>query len=307
MADAAQAVVDQSLGRPLPVRLSRIERFEGQPRVFFNQASLEDLADSIQADGQQVPVKISTKFGHPGHFVLIDGERRYRAFEIIQKRTGNEPLIDSFVEVVRDLKDHFRKSTIANLHREDLSPLDEAAALARLREDGETLAGLAKLRGRSTSYIDGYLRIHTLPDEVKALMDPNRPKETRLAITQAIDIARGIPEKEAVLRITVAQEAIERSLGALDTRSLVEYRSGSGGHRAGGRFRKPSDDYKVLTAFLGRTLATATRLNFDLNIDNLYVHRDSEREDRIRDEKLIEGIIEKLQLIRREVVEVVSK
>lgn len=299
----ALVVSDEALGRPLPIRLSRIERFEGQPRTYFNPAGLEGLADSIVEDGQEQPIKVCTKFGAPGHFILIDGERRFRAKHLIWKRTGVEPTIDAFVEVIRDLKQHFRKSTVANLHREDLSPLDTAAALTRLKEDGETMEGLAKIVGKSTTYVDGYLRLHTLPDEVKALMDPSRPKDTQLSVTQAIDIARGIPESAAPLRITVAQEAIERNLGVIETRSLVEYRSGTGGYRAGGRFRKPSDDYKVLASFLRRTLSAAAHFNRDLNIDNLYLHRDTETEDRQKDLKAIDAIIENLQKIRKEVQE----
>lgn len=295
-------VDDENLGKPLPVRLSRIERFEGQPRIYFNNSSLEDLADSIQTEGQQQPVKLCTKFGHPGHFILIDGERRWRAFHLIQERTGKEPVVDSFVEVVKNLKDHFRKSTIANLHREDLAPLDEAAAFARLREDGDTIESLAHLRGRSTSYIDGYLRLHSLPEEVKRLMDPTRPKETLLTVTQAIDIARGIPESDPALRITVAQEAIERNLGVVDTRALIEHRSGAVGYRVGGRFRKPSDDYKMLVTFLSRTLKSTERLT-SLNIHNLYLHRDLEEEDRKRDAKTIESIIEELNKILNDVRE----
>lgn len=302
MADAAAAVAENGLGKPMPIRLSRIQRFDGQPRRFFNQAGLETLADSIMDDGQEQPVKVRTEPGTIGMFTLIDGERRWRAFRIIQKRTGKEPTVDAFIEVVKDLKDHFRKSTVANLHREDLTPLDTAAALARLQEDGESIQALTRLVGKSVSYVEGYLKLHTLPDEVKELMDPSRPKEQQLTVTQAIDIARGIPEQAAALRIAVAQEAIERSLGVMETRSLLEYRSGSGGYRAGGRFRKPSDDYKALTSFLGRTLAAATRLNYDVNIDNLYVHRDSEAEDREKDLKTIDAIIEKLQVMRREIV-----
>jgi ParB/RepB/Spo0J family partition protein len=302
-AEAALSVPNEALGRPLPIRLSRIERFEGQPRTYFNQAGLESLADNIDTYGQEQPIKVCTKFGAPGHFILIDGERRFRAKNILWKRKGVEPTIDAFVEVIKDLKHHFRKSTLANLHREDLPPLDTAAALTRLKDDGETMEGLAKIVGKSTTYVDGYLRIHTLPDEVRALMDPSRSKEMQLSVTQAIDIARGIPESAAALRITVAQEAIERSLGVVETRSLVEYRSGAGGYRAGGRFRKPSDDYKVFASFLARTNAAANRFNRDLNIDNMYVHRDTETEDRVKDLKVIDSIIEHLQKIRTEVQE----
>lgn len=299
---AAQAVnTEENLGRPLPIRLSRVRRFEEQPRRFFSDSSINLLADSLQDDGQEQPIKVTTDPLSSGSFVLIDGERRFRAFHVIWERTGKEPLIDAFIEVVKDAKDHFRKSTLANLHREDLLPLDEAAAYYRLREDDHTIEDLMRMRGRSRTYIENYIRLHALPDAVKELMDPNRPKELQLTVTQAIDIARGIPEHATGLRIAVAQEAIERSLGVQDTRSLIEHRSGSSGYRPGGRVRKPSDDYKVFAAFLGRTRANVRRLQEDLDIDELYLYRDDEKGDRAKDLGNIDAILSVFQKLREQV------
>ncbi len=297
------AVIEENLGRPLPIRFSRIERFEGQPRTLFIESSIKALADSIQSDGQEQPIKVTTKLGEPGTFVLIDGERRLRAFALIFKRTGKEPVVEAFVEVVSNLKQHFRKSTLANLHREDLTPLDEAAAYHRLREDGDAIEDLMRLRGKSRTYIENYLRLYTMPEEVKALMDPNRPKELLLTVTQAIDIARGIPESAPALRTIVAREAIERSLGGMETRALVEHRSGKSSHRPGGRFRKPSDDYKVLTSFLGRTRLGVGRMLLNLDIDDLYLHRDDDDRDRKNDAGTIDAIISMLEKLRERIKE----
>lgn len=301
MAQAAVALADGGLGSPLPIRFSRIERFEGQPRTYFNKAGIESLADSIQTDRQQQPIKVCTKPGEPGRFILIDGERRLKAFALIYERTGVEPIIDAFIEVVHDLKQHFRKSTIANLHREDLTTLDEAAAYHRLRNDGETVAGLARLKGKSTTYIENYLRIHELPEEVKALMDPELPKESQLTATQAIDIARGIPKTATQLRITVAREAVERNLSGVETRSLISHRTGATEHRVGGRLRKPSDDYKVFAAFLGRTRKTTKRLLDDLEIAELYAHRDDDKGDRSNHLIEIDAIIAQFERLREKV------
>jgi ParB/RepB/Spo0J family partition protein len=303
MAQAAVAVAEENLGRPLPIRFSRIERFEGQPRTFFIKSSIKALADSIETDGQEQPIKVTTKLGEPGKFILIDGERRLRAFALIFERTGKEPIVDAFVEVVKDLKHHFRKSTLANLHREDLTALDEATAYYRLRADGDTMEDLMRLRGKSRTYVENYLKLYTLPEEVKVLMDPNRPKEIQLTVTQAIDIARGIPESAPTLRITVAQEAIERSLGVVETRSLIEHRSEKNGYRAGGRFRKPSDDYKVFTSFLGRTRSAAGRMLHGLDIEDLYLHRDDEDQDRKNDARTIDAILSVLEKIRDKINE----
>ena len=78
------------LGRPLPVRLSRIERYENQPRRYFDQRGLEELADSLVERGQETPVKVCRHSARPGVFVLIGGERRWRAFGIIRERTGKD-------------------------------------------------------------------------------------------------------------------------------------------------------------------------------------------------------------------------
>lgn len=283
---------DPNLGRPLPLKLLSIERFDGQPRNYFDDNSISALADSIQKEGLQVPIKVTTNPAKKGVFTLIDGERRFRAFKLIHERTGVEPVVDAFVSVVKDLKEHFRLSTIANLHREDLNPLDEAAALSRLKEDGETLEGLSNLVGKSTTYVQGYLKMHELPDEVKKLMCSDLPKTERLSVTSAIDIARSISEK--MLQIEIAKEIVVRQLGVNDARLLLGVRTETEGYRFGGRFRKPSDDYKVLTTFLGRLSKDAVRFS-KTDVEGLYYHRDDERGDRERDSVVLRNSIRHLQ------------
>lgn len=283
---------DPNLGRPLPLKLSSIERFEGQPRNYFDEDGIITLSYSIQKEGLQVPIKVTTNPAKKGVFTLVDGERRYRAYKLIQERTGIEQIVDAFVAVVKDLKEHFRLSTIANLHREDLNPLDEAAALFRLKEDGETFEGLSTLIGKSTSYVQGYLKMHELPDEVKKMMDPRLPKGERLSVTSAIDIARSVSEK--ALRIEIANEVVTRQLGVNDARLLMGVRTESEGYRFGGRFRKPSDDYKVLTTFLGRLSKDALRFS-KTDVEGLYYHRDDERGDRERDTAILRSSVRHLQ------------
>lgn len=303
MAQPALRVVkddEGGLGRPLPLKLTQIVRFEGQPRRFFDPKSIEELADSIQEEGQKTPVKVCKHHEQKGVFVLIGGERRWRAFHLIQERTGTEPFVDAFIDVVRDTRHHFREALIDNLHREDLIPLDEAAAYHRMHfQDSMTKEAISKLVGKSYSHVDNYVRLHTLPDEVKKLMDPARPKDERLAVSAAIDIARSIPE--AQLQVSVAQEAIERNLGIAETRTLIRVRTGRSGYGVGGRLRKPSDDYKVLASFFGRTLATAKRMRENLSIDDLYFHRDDEKEDRERDARTVRNIISHFNALLKEV------
>lgn len=291
-------VAAQKLGRPYQIKVSRIKRFEGQPRRFFDESGIKTLADSIQQDGQQQPIKVCNA-PEPGTFMLIDGERRWRAFQIIHQRTGKEPLIDAFIEVIRDPKEHFRRSVIANLHREDLSPLDEAASLYQLRQDGETVHSLATLIGKSANYVEGYLRMHTLPETVKRLMSPELPKEERLSVTSAVDIARSTPDPK--LRLEIAQEAIIRQLSVMDTRSLITHRTGAAGYRIGGFQRKPDADYKFWTAFLGRLIKNSYELSQKLDIASLYHDCRDERACRRNDAKTLRQALGNLEAMLREI------
>lgn len=305
MQPAKASVVETitGLGTPLPLKLSQIRPFADQPRKYFDPEKLEVLADSIQADGQATPVAVRTLPGEKGIFELIDGQRRFHAFEIIRQRTGKEPIVLAFVRVIHDSKDQYKKSFVANLQNEDFTSLEKAAGLHRLHvEDGETLAALKVMTGYSISYIENYIKVHGLPDGVKRLMDPRRDKEEQLSITTAIDIARGIPVSDVQLRTRVATEILERKLGVLQARALVKEHASGGGHTLGGRERKPSDDYAIFVGVLTRTRNAAEPL-LDLDMDDLYLYRADEVFDRREDGKALDGIIRTLTELRERVAE----
>jgi ParB/RepB/Spo0J family partition protein len=291
------AAVHSELGAPYPIRLSRIDRCEFQPRTTFVDSSIESLARSIQTEGQQQPVLV-IRSGTPGRFELIDGERRKRAFEKIRDWTGTDPIVLAYVTVVRDKKEHFRRSVIANLHREDLTPVDEAAAIAALRRQGDTLEGIARLLGKSVTYVDSYSRIDTLPDGVKALMDPSRPRDVRLTVTAAIDIARSTVDPD--LRLELARETIERNLNLNDTRFLIaqKLKHHAGVGRGGAAQRVPrnaGDQYRFVSSFIGRTRSQLGRILADTDIDRMYMHVVRESENRAADSAVIAGIIARLE------------
>jgi ParB family chromosome partitioning protein len=305
MGDSALAVRDDhadepGMGRPLPVRLSRIERYENQPRRYFDQRGLEELADSMQERGQETPVKVCRHSAKPGAFVLIGGERRWRAFAIIRDRTGKDPLVDCFIDTVRDERHHFRKAFLDNLQREDLQPVDEAAAYLRLFIEIPGLDGagpsrsgkvaeIAALAKKSVTHVENYLAIAALPDAVKRLMDPLRPREERLLVSAAVDIARSV--SDPALQLTIAREAIERNLGTVEVRTMISVRTGRSGYGIGGRMRRPSDDYKAFKVFLSSTVARARRIKSGMDISALYSERDDDVGDRRRDGALVRELI----------------
>ena len=285
------------LGTPLPVKLSHLRPNPDQPRKYFDPVKLEALADSIQEEGQRTPVEVCT-LPERGFFELVNGQRRFHAFEIIQKRTGKEPIVSAFISVVRDRKDLYKKSFVANLQNEDFTPLEKAAGLHKMHvEDGATIESLRVSTGFSKTFIDNYIKVHGLPDAVKRLMDPRRDPEEQLSITTAIDIARGIPASDPQLRIRVANEVLERKLGVLQARALVKEHSSGGGHALGGRERKPSDDYAIFSSILTRTRNAADPL-LALDLDELYLYRTDDDFDRKEDGKTLDHIIRVLTELR---------
>lgn len=298
---------EPGLGKPLPVKLSRIERYEGQPRRYFNPTSQEELADDLQINGQKTPVRVCKHSSRGGVFVLIGGERRWRAFEIIRDRTGTDPVVNCFIDTVNDERHHFREAFLDNLQREDLIPADEAAAYQRLYDEstGEShhakVVEVAKLSKKSTSHVENYLHLARLADSVKRLMDPGLKKEEQLGTSIAVEIAKSTTDPN--VQLDLARESIERNLGIVEARTLIRVKTGKTGYGVGGRMRKPADDYKAFKQFLAQTLYRAQRIKNTWELDALYKTRPDEFGDREQDSATIRLVIGHLDDLLKQVEE----
>ena len=146
----------------LPV--AQIEPNPHQPRVHFDEESLAELASSIEQVGVLQPILVRALGDH--RFQLIAGERRWRAAQ----RAGLST-IPSIVRRPNDDVDMVEHALVENLHREDLTALEEAAAYQQLLEDfGLTHDQIAKRVGRSRSGISNMLRLLSLPPAVQHLL-----------------------------------------------------------------------------------------------------------------------------------------
>jgi ParB family transcriptional regulator, chromosome partitioning protein len=131
-----------------------------QPRRTFDEEALEDLAASITEVGLLQPVVVR-KLGE-GKFELVMGERRWRA----SQQAGLE-YIPAIVRETPDT-DMLRDALLENLHRQQLDPLEEAAAYQQLLDDfGATHEQLAQKVGRSRPHISNTLRLLNLPPGVQ--------------------------------------------------------------------------------------------------------------------------------------------
>ena len=131
-----------------------------QPRRTFDEDALEELAESIRQVGLLQPVVV--RAAGPGRYELIMGERRWRA----SQRAGLTE-IGAIVKQTQD-NDLLRDALIENMHRQQLDPLEEAAAYQQLLDDfGATHEELARRIGRSRPHISNTLRLLNLPPAVQ--------------------------------------------------------------------------------------------------------------------------------------------
>ncbi len=151
--------------RELPI--GQIEPNTYQPRAFFDEDALAGLAASIEAVGVLQPILVREVA--PQKFELIAGERRWRAAQ----RAGLES-IPAIVRPAEDLRS-LEQALVENLHREDLSVLEEAAAYLQLSEEfGLTQEEVAGRVGRSRSAVANTVRLLQLSDSIQRLLADGR-------------------------------------------------------------------------------------------------------------------------------------
>ena len=145
------------------VPISKIEPNPYQPRNHFDEESLAGLTASIRELGVLQPILVRELT--PDRYALIAGERRWRA----AKRAG----LQHIPIIVRDVSDELtlQHALVENLHRDDLNPLEEAAAYQQLIEDfNMTQEAVAHRVGKSRSAVANLLRLFQLPPQVQRLV-----------------------------------------------------------------------------------------------------------------------------------------
>jgi len=180
------------------ISVSSIDPNPNQPRNHFDEDSLAELSASIKAIGLLQPVLVRPS-STPDRFELIAGERRWRA----SKRAGLST-IPAIVRVTDDVSS-VEQALVENLHRQDLTPLEEAAAYQQLLEDfSMTHEQVAAKVGKSRSAITNSLRLLTLPPTIQQYL-----AEGRLSAGHAKALL-GTPDR--ALQESFARMAVEQSL-----------------------------------------------------------------------------------------------
>lgn len=189
--------------RQLPVEW--LERGRFQPRREMDAQALQELADSITAQGILQPIVVRELA--PQRFEIIAGERRWRAAQLA--------LLDTVPVLVREISDEaaIALALIENIQREDLNPLEEALAMQRFADEFKvTHQQVADAVGKSRVSVTNLLRLLSLHEEVKRSLEHG---DLDMGHARAL-LALSLP-----LQATAARVVVEKGLSVRQTEALV--------------------------------------------------------------------------------------
>ncbi len=200
----AEAEAPTESVRQLPV--DQLRRGQYQPRGAISQESLQELADSIRAQGVVQPIVVRP-LTEGGAYEIIAGERRWRACQLAG--------LHEIPVVIRDVNDQtaLAMALIENIQREDLNPIEEANSLKRLLDEFSlTHQQVAEAVGRSRTAVSNLLRLLALPGAVREMVEQGRLEMGHARALLALD--------EGVLAETAAKVA-DKGLSVRETEALV--------------------------------------------------------------------------------------
>ena len=187
----------------VPVDL--LQRGKYQPRTHMGQAALQELSDSIRAQGVVQPIVVRPIGA--GRYEIIAGERRWRAAQMAG--------LHSIPAVVRDIPDEaaIAIALIENIQRENLNPVEEATALQRLIDEfGMTHQQTAESVGRSRAAVTNLLRLLTLNGDVREMLELGK---------MDMGHARALLALTAKAQSEAARQVVDKGLSVRETEQLV--------------------------------------------------------------------------------------
>jgi ParB family chromosome partitioning protein len=164
-----------SLPKIFPAPVAGLRPNPDQPRQVFNEETLQELAGSIERHGllQPIIVMVDPKNRRDG-YIIIAGERRYRAHQLLKRE---------IIPAILSSGDPAELALIENVQRDNLNPIEEAAAYAHLIElHGYSQSDLEKVVGKGRRTINEIIQLNTLPEEIlsecRALGTPSNMTKT---------------------------------------------------------------------------------------------------------------------------------
>ncbi len=188
------------------IPVEQISSYDLQPRQFFNEAALEELAASIRQHGIIQPLVVTRV---PEGYQLIAGERRLRAAKLAGLR--EVPAIITNIAKEQQLE----VSLIENIQREDLNPVEEAVAYQNMQDRlGLTQEEISQRVGKERSTVANFMRLLKLPSEIKQCLI-----EGQLTMGHARAVLALSSQQQ---QLEVCQRIIQRQLSVRDAERLVQ-------------------------------------------------------------------------------------
>ena len=188
------------------IRLEKLQRGKYQPRIEFDEAALNELAESIKAQGVMQPIVVRSISAD--QFEIVAGERRWRASQIAG--------LDSIPALVRDISDEtaIAMALIENIQRENLNPMEEARALKRLQSEFDlSQQEVANAVGKSRPVIANLLRLLSLESGAAALLESGQIDAGHAKVLLAL---------EGSQQVMAARKVAEATLSVRQTEALVK-------------------------------------------------------------------------------------
>jgi ParB family chromosome partitioning protein len=237
-------------GDPAPLRdglsqipITQITPNPHQPRKAFNEASIEELTQSVREHGIVQPIVVTRT--SESHYRLIAGERRLRAAQ----RAGLQTVPAVIKELLKE-GDSLQIALIENIQREDLNPIEEAGAYHQLHDEfGLTQEEISRRVGKERSTVANFLRLLRLPDSVKELLAAGQLSMGHARALLSVDSAKRQEQ--------LAERVVKSNLNVRQTEMLAATTSAKPVKRA-----KPKD---VFTRDAEEKLTRSLRTKVDID------------------------------------------
>lgn len=195
------------------IPVEHLQRGQYQPRVDIRQDTLQELADSIQAQGVVQPIvvrPVASGNNQTQRYEIVAGERRWRAAQMAG--------LHEVPAVIRDIPDEsaIAMALIENIQREDLNPIEESRALDRLiREFDLTHAEAAEAVGRSRAAVSNLLRLQELSEKVLPMLEA---RELEMGHARAL-----LAISNAGQQYDAARQVVKRGMSVRETERMVRH------------------------------------------------------------------------------------
>jgi len=200
-----------------------------QPRKHFDKNALEELAASIKDNGLMYPVTVEGPHEPNGDFhgefyILIDGERRLRAINLLGLKTI-KALVSDPVDITRERR--MLLALVANLQREDLNPIEEAQGYLRLKTElGMNVLSISRNTGKFQGHISNRLHLLDLDDEIQELVSRRELSMDKRLVDALLSIRDR--EKRISLARSLAARGASVPVGIAACKKLNQHLSSGG-------------------------------------------------------------------------------